>query len=101
MTQSSPPLQAPPSPPHPPYSPLTNSRASSAPGATVNPAANATPPDIAAIVAGLASYAPRPEAARLEQLEALVAACVRDEGFAVLCEDLEGLWQRIGLDARR
>jgi hypothetical protein len=31
----------------------------------------------------------------------MVAACVRDEGFAVLCEDLEGLWQRIGLDMRR
>jgi hypothetical protein len=55
----------------------------------------------AAAAAGLAPYAARAEAARLAQLEALVAACVRDEGFAVLCEDLEGMWQRIGLDARR
>jgi hypothetical protein len=43
----------------------------------------------------------RAETARLAQLEEMVAACVRDEGFAVLCEDLEGLWQRIGLDMRR
>jgi hypothetical protein len=45
----------------------------------------------------LAAYASLPNEERRAVLESSVIELINDDGFAQLCEDLYGVWQRIGL----
>lgn len=45
----------------------------------------------------LAAYASLPNEERRAVLENSVLELINDDGFAQLCEDLYGVWQRIGL----
>jgi hypothetical protein len=54
--------------------------------------------DLSAGLAGMLDYTLFSDSHRHAMMEKQIIACIKDDNFAKLVDDLEGNWQRIGLD---